>query len=75
MEMGGHLEESGRNTFEGPLGGLWGRPMFTMKQVEEMDRDEANFKCAVCANAYSARKLEVSRLRPAQSMYEVRGPY
>ena len=30
--------------------------MFTMKQVEEMDRDEANFKCTVCANAYNSRR-------------------
>ena len=30
--------------------------MFTMKQVEEMDRDEANFKCTVCANAYNSKR-------------------
>ena len=30
--------------------------MFTMKQVEEIDRDGANYKCTVCANAYNSRR-------------------
>ena len=27
-----------------------------MEQVEEMDRDEANYKCTICANAYNSRR-------------------
>ena len=30
--------------------------MFTLKQGIEMDRDESNFKCTVCANAYNSRR-------------------
>ena len=53
MEMGWRLKESGRDTFEGPIGCLRGWTTFTTKQVEEMERDQANFKCTVCANAYN----------------------